>query len=108
MLVEAAVSCRLPLLIRCDQQRDFTIRDAVLTEHGREQANLLHIKLAGNLEREVELVVTSPLRRTLQTTLGAFPDAIERLDKENVVVFPYAQEASDRTSPGCLPTYDIG
>jgi hypothetical protein len=83
-------------------QRDFTIRDAALTQNGRQQANLLHAKLAGNLEQEVDLIVTSPLRRTLQTTLGALPDAIERLGKETVVVFPYAQEASDRMRKSCL------
>lgn len=71
MYVAASDSSPLSLLMHFSQQRDFSIRDAALTKTGREQATLLHTKLAGNLEREVELVVTSPLRRTLQTTLGA-------------------------------------
>ena len=96
MFVGATDGYQPSLLIRLSQQRDFAIRDAALTKTGREQATLLHTKLAGSLEREVELVVSSPLRRTLETTLSALPDAIERLGKENVVVFPYAQEASDR------------
>lgn len=48
-----------------------------------------------HLQNEVDLVVTSPLQRTLQTTKLGWGPAIERLGVENVICLPQAQECND-------------
>ena len=51
---------------------DPALRDARLTALGHRQAHALDSELAAL--REIELVVTSPLTRAIQTTLAAFAD----------------------------------
>ncbi|KAF5586132.1 histidine phosphatase superfamily clade-1 [Fusarium subglutinans] len=65
--------------------------DTDLTPLGQEQAGSLiskHPELAN-----VDLIVSSPLRRTLQTTLLAFPAQLER--GLHIVALPEVQEVSD-------------
>ena len=73
-----------------------SIRDAPLTAKGREQARGLHRATRTNVQQEVELIVSSPFRRTMQTTLGGYPEAIERLGgKEKIILLPEAQECNN-------------
>lgn len=53
-------------------RHDPTMRDARLTALGKDQAIALRAELAGL--QDIELVVVSPLTRTIQTTLAAFSD----------------------------------
>ena len=73
---------------------DGSIHDPPLTALGKKQAGSLAAKLHG-LQEEVDLVVTSPLLRTLQTTRLAWAPAVKRLGIGNVVCLPEAQECMD-------------
>ena len=46
------------------------------------------------LQEEADIVVSSPLKRTLQTTKLAWGPAVERLGIENVICLPEAQECN--------------
>lgn len=69
------------------------MRDPVLTAVGERQCNLL-AHAFGQRADEVELVVASPLRRTLYTALWAFEEPIKS-KKLRVVAMPGIQETSD-------------
>lgn len=79
---------------------DYSIRDAVLTPLGRSQASSLPSSTT-SLQPKVQLVVSSPLRRTLQTTLLGFPSPLKRLEaekgtgKSTLVILPQLQECND-------------
>ncbi|KAK3677073.1 hypothetical protein LTR78_003278 [Recurvomyces mirabilis] len=73
---------------------DYSIPDAPLTPLGRKQAQSLAPQVSP-LQKEVELVVTSPLSRTLQTTLLGWGPAAKRLGISNVICLPQAQEVND-------------
>ncbi|KAI0899884.1 phosphoglycerate mutase-like protein [Annulohypoxylon nitens] len=74
---------------------DYSIPDAQLTPLGRKQAASLS-RLIPKLQEEADVVISSPLRRTLQTTYLGFSPAIERLGGlKNVVVLPQAQECNN-------------
>lgn len=47
------------------------------------------------LQDKVELIVTSPLKRTLQTTLLGWGPAVKRLGVKNAICHPGAQECND-------------
>ena len=51
--------------------------------------------LIPELQTQVDLIVTSPLRRALQTTLRTWGPAVERLGIEKVICLPEAQECLD-------------
>lgn len=71
--------------------------DPPLTALGQKQAASL-APTVGKLQDEVDLVVTSPLKRTLQSARLAWGPAIERLGgPKNVVCLPQAQECADWT-----------
>lgn len=71
------------------------IPDPRLTAKGRLQCKELHSKTV-DLQNTVDMIVTSPLRRTMETCLIGFETAINRLGKENVVVLPELQEINGR------------
>ncbi|TKA42733.1 hypothetical protein B0A55_13460, partial [Friedmanniomyces simplex] len=48
-----------------------------------------------DLQQEVDLIATSPLTRTIQTTRRGWAPAIQRLGLANVVLLPQAQEVND-------------
>ncbi|KAK3117001.1 hypothetical protein LTR53_002083 [Teratosphaeriaceae sp. CCFEE 6253] len=73
---------------------DWSIRDAPLTPLGIKQAASLAPKVA-HLQAEVDLLVTSPLTRTIQTTRRGWAPALQRLGLANVILFPQAQEVND-------------
>ncbi|KAH9841202.1 Phosphoglycerate mutase family [Teratosphaeria destructans] len=73
---------------------DYSIPDAPLTPLGKKQAATLAPQIP-QLQHDADLIVTSPLRRTLQTTRLGFAPALRRLGIENVVCLPQAQECND-------------
>ncbi|KAK5724927.1 hypothetical protein LTR17_013416 [Elasticomyces elasticus] len=73
---------------------DWNILDAPLTPLGRKQAASLAHQVA-HLHEEVEVIATSPLTRTVQTTRSGWGPAIKRLGVDNVIMLPQAQEVND-------------
>ncbi|WPH04935.1 phosphoglycerate mutase-like protein [Acrodontium crateriforme] len=73
---------------------DYSIPDAPLTPLGKKQAAALAPQV-DKLAQEVDLVVSSPLQRTLQTTALGWKAAIDRLGGfKKVVCLPQAQECN--------------
>ncbi|KAI1327162.1 phosphoglycerate mutase-like protein [Xylariaceae sp. FL0255] len=74
---------------------DYSIPDAPLTPLGRKQAASLSRQIQ-DLQQEAEVITTSPLKRTLQTTYLGWAPAIERLGgRGKVICIPQAQECND-------------
>ncbi|KAI2621387.1 phosphoglycerate mutase-like protein [Hypomontagnella submonticulosa] len=74
---------------------DYSIPDAPLTPLGKKQAASLS-RLIPDLQQEADLIISSPLRRTLQTTTLGWAPAIERLGgPRKVVCMPQAQECNN-------------
>ena len=74
---------------------DSSIADALLTPLGEKQAQRLGL-VTPELQSTVELIISSPLRRTLQTTEAGYKGAIERLNGHaNVLCLPQLQECND-------------
>jgi broad specificity phosphatase PhoE len=74
---------------------DHTILDAVLTPLGREQSEKLNERTANTIQTTAQLLVSSPYRRTIQTTLLGFPSLITRLRSEGgtaPILHPLLQE----------------
>ena len=64
---------------------DYSIHDAPLTELGKRQASRLPA-LTPELQETVEVILSSPLRRTLQTVSLGYSDALKRLGGPGQVV----------------------
>jgi len=75
---------------------DYSIPDAPLTKKGREQAAQLNGLTAQNIQQTAQLLVSSPLSRTLQTTLLGFPALKARLEVEGkpLIVLSRLQEVN--------------
>ncbi|PPJ56452.1 hypothetical protein CBER1_05491 [Cercospora berteroae] len=74
---------------------DYTIHDAPLTALGKKQAQAL-VPQISEIAKEVDLVATSPLKRTLQTTRLGWGPAIDRLGGlSKVALVPEFQECND-------------
>lgn len=58
---------------------DYSISDAPLTQLGREQSSRLNPLTASTIQHTAELVVSSPLRRPMQTMLEGYPQLVKRL-----------------------------
>lgn len=93
---------------------DVAVRDAPLTDLGREQCHQLHEKTKSTIQQEAQLVVVSPvselvisttehtliqvqLRRTMETMLLSYPTLIKRLEKEGKapIILDLVQEVSE-------------
>lgn len=74
------------------QQRDYSIRDAVLTAKGKEQCRAL--SAAFQHHDEIETVFASPLRRTIQTAALSFGRVLSRPEVP-FVLLPALQEVSN-------------
>ncbi|KAF2170514.1 hypothetical protein M409DRAFT_51545 [Zasmidium cellare ATCC 36951] len=72
---------------------DYSIPDAPLTPLGKKQAASLAPQLE-KIHSKIDLVVSSPLKRTLQTTKLGWAPAVERLGIQNVICLPEAQECN--------------
>lgn len=75
--------------------RDYTIRDAVLTDLGKGQCRAL--SAAFKHHEEVDIVFASPLRRTIQTAALSFGPTLSR-DEVPFVLLPALQEVGDMGS----------
>ncbi|KAG8743455.1 hypothetical protein FRC10_012035 [Ceratobasidium sp. 414] len=75
----------------------FLVPDAVLTDLGRSQCTeFSQTPLAAIIQDSAELILTSPQRRALSTTLLALPKAVEQLLPESrVLLVPQLQEIND-------------
>lgn len=73
---------------------DYSIPDAPLTPLGKKQSAALAPQIP-QLQQEVNLIITSALKRTLQSTKLGWGPAIERLGIKNVICLPQAQECND-------------
>ncbi|WWD17045.1 hypothetical protein CI109_101482 [Kwoniella shandongensis] len=62
---------------------DCSIPDAPLTELGRKQSRELHKITKTGVQRTAELLVSSPLRRPMETLLLGYPDLKARLEKSD-------------------------
>lgn len=74
------------------RQRNYSIRDAVLTEKGKEQCRVL--SSAFQHHQEIDVVFASPLRRTIQTAALSFGPVLSR-EKVPFVLLPALQEVSN-------------
>ncbi|CAO1627556.1 unnamed protein product [Sympodiomycopsis kandeliae] len=73
---------------------EYHIPDAPLTKPiGVSQAAKLP-DFTKQLQGQVDLIITSPLKRTLQTTLLGWKPAVERLGQQNVICLPQLQECN--------------
>lgn len=79
----------------------FLVPDAPLTPLGKKQAASLAPQVR-KLASEVDLVVTSPLQRTLQTTKLGWGEAVKRLGIQNVICLPQAQECNGHPCKRCI------
>ena len=61
---------------------DYSIPDAPLTQLGREQSSRLNPLTQSTIQQTAELVVSSPLRRPMQTMLEGYPNLVKRLQNE--------------------------
>lgn len=81
---------------QADHNVDFdnhSFPDAALTPTGKEQCLELNERTSLNIQESAQLLVTSPLRRTLQTTLIGFPHLISRLGgRSAIIALPQLQE----------------
>lgn len=72
---------------------DISILDAPLTVLGKQQAARVPA-LTADIQSRIEVILSSPLRRTLQTTSAAYGPTIKRHGgHKNVVVLPQLQGA---------------
>lgn len=68
--------------------------DDAMTPLGRRQVQAFPSRTS-DLQNNIDLIVTSPLKRAIYTTLLGWKPAIDRLGLANLVILPEAQECSD-------------
>jgi broad specificity phosphatase PhoE len=78
--------------ILTSSQRDYSIRDAVLTARGKEQCRTL--SAAFKHHQDIDIVFASPLRRTIQTASLSFGPVLAR-EEVPFVLLPALQEVSN-------------
>ncbi|SCV74716.1 BQ2448_7745 [Microbotryum intermedium] len=75
---------------------DYTIRDAELTPKGKGQSKQLYHDTKDSFQTTAELIVSSPLRRPMETMLIGYASALERLSSTSpVILLPELQEVCD-------------
>ncbi|WVR06820.1 hypothetical protein IAU60_003856 [Kwoniella sp. DSM 27419] len=86
---------------------DYTIPDARLTELGKKQSRELHQLSKDGVQKTAELLVSSPMRRPMETMLLGYPDLKARLESQGkpVILLDILQEANGH--PCDTPTYPI-
>lgn len=62
--------------------KDYTLPDPLLTKLGIEQSLALHRQTKETIQKSADGIICSPLRRTMQTALVAFPELIGRLNEK--------------------------
>lgn len=74
---------------------NYSFPDAVLTHKGKQQCVALDNLTQHTLQQSAQLLVSSPLRRTLQTSLIGLPTLVDRLGgPSSILVMPELQENS--------------
>lgn len=84
-------------------EKGHTIRDPELTPEGIKQCDQLRDKFPHH--DNIELLLSSPLTRTLQTTLHAFSPCLPRC--QPILALPYAQETTAETSDTGRPGREL-
>ncbi|KAK1924011.1 histidine phosphatase superfamily [Papiliotrema laurentii] len=86
---------------------DWTIPDARLTPLGQKQSRELHDLTKDSVQQTAELLVSSPMRRPLETMILGYPDLKKRLESKGkpVVLLDTLQEVADL--PCDTPTYPV-
>ncbi|OXG77442.1 hypothetical protein C349_05264 [Cryptococcus neoformans var. grubii Br795] len=86
---------------------DYTIADAPLTTLGQEQSRQLNEATKNGVQKTAELLVTSPLRRPLETMLLGYPELKSRLEKsgKHAILLDILQEVGPY--PCDTPTHPI-
>ncbi|WWC69952.1 uncharacterized protein I206_103896 [Kwoniella pini CBS 10737] len=86
---------------------DYTIADAPLTYLGKTQSKELNEVTKDTFQKTAELLVSSPLRRPMETMLLGYPELKDRLEKEGkpVILLDTLQEVE--AYPCDTPTYPI-
>ncbi|WWC89077.1 uncharacterized protein L201_003995 [Kwoniella dendrophila CBS 6074] len=86
---------------------DYTIADAPLTDLGKTQSKELYNLSKNTFQKTAELLVSSPLRRPMETMLIGYSDLKARLDKEGkpVILLDTLQEVGPY--PCDTPTYPV-
>ncbi|WWC61930.1 uncharacterized protein I303_104516 [Kwoniella dejecticola CBS 10117] len=86
---------------------DYTIADAPLTYLGKTQSKELNEVTKNTFQQTAELLVSSPLRRPMETMLIGYPELKARLEKEGkpVILLDTLQEVE--ALPCDTPTYPI-
>lgn len=77
-----------------DDSSPISVPDALLTALGKQQSEALAPQIS-NLQNEVDLIISSAMKRTLQSTRLGWGPAIERLGIKNVICLPQAQGEED-------------
>lgn len=73
---------------------DYSLPDAPLTDLGKIQASKLP-EFVPQLQQQIDLVISSPLKRTLQTTLRGWGPAVQKLGgPRKVICLPQLQECN--------------
>lgn len=77
------------------RQDYYSFPDAILTPLGKQQCSILHKSTEQTIQQSAQLLVSSPLRRTLQTSLMGLPSLIGRLGgPSSIIALPELQENS--------------
>ncbi|KTW28087.1 hypothetical protein T552_01948 [Pneumocystis carinii B80] len=86
--------------------KDYNLKDPVLTEFGKDQARLL--LLYYEQLKNVELIISSPMRRALETVMIGFDGFLDLKDQKHInypsiplIILPELQETSDRNCDTC-------
>ncbi|KNZ62284.1 hypothetical protein VP01_1290g5 [Puccinia sorghi] len=81
--------------IQSVRQDYYSFPDAILTPLGKQQCSILHKSTEQTIQQSAQLLVSSPLRRTLQTSLMGLPSLIGRLGgPSSIIALPELQENS--------------
>src|SRR5260370_20134935 len=98
MLLDIIVRLMLAVKAEHNVGPDYSIRDPLLTQLGISQAREIDRVTRNTIQAQADLLVTSPLTRTLQTTLLGFPHLKDRLesqsDRKSLIVLPELQEVN--------------
>ena len=88
---------------------DPLIKDPSLSKYGHKQVNKMNKLIKGNdfiMKYNIDLIITSPLSRAIDTTLGIFNDNLDDYDDE-IVLYPGLREYLDTKADIGLTRKDL-
>ncbi|KAG5438178.1 hypothetical protein PCANB_003029 [Pneumocystis canis] len=92
--------------------KNYDLKDPKLTDFGKDQARMLLL----NFEqlKQVELIISSPMNRTIETVLIAFDGLLALKNTTNsnhslipLIILPELQETSNKNCDTCSPLKDL-